>query len=101
MKRLGNAAGPWARATGGYLTAIVTPACDAMPPTLTATGTSDPGPTPCGTTAFTWNNPATSSGAEPAYCTDAPIPPILPVTGNNGALAFNWVTLPVTPAGEV
>ena len=84
-----------------YFTAIVTPACDAIPPTLTVTGAADPGPTPCGTTAFTCNNPAISPGADPAYCTVAPIPPIVTVTGNTGAVVFDGVTLPVTPAGKV
>src|ERR1019366_5544012 len=60
-----------------YFTAIVTPACEAIPPTLTVTGTADPSPIPCGTTAFTCINPATSPGADPAYCTVAPIPPIV------------------------
>ena len=85
------------RSRSAYLTAIVTPACDAIPPTLTVTGTAGPGPIPCGTTAFTCNNPA----ADPAYCTVAPMPPIVTVTGNDGALVFDGVTLPVTPAGKV
>src|SRR5580658_3238663 len=84
-----------------YFTAIVTPACDAIPPTLSVTGAADPGPAPSGTTAFTCSNPATSSGADPAYCTVASIPPMFAVTGNNGVLVFDCVTLPVTPAGEV
>jgi hypothetical protein len=84
-----------------HFTAMVTPDCDATPPTLTVTGTADPGETDGGTTALTCKTPATSPGAEPAYWTVASIPPILTVSGNKGDLVFDGVTLPVTPEGEV
>ena len=64
-------------------------------------GTAVPGVTACGTTAFTWNNPATAFPAEPANCTKASWPPIATFTGSSGVFKSLPVIAPVTPGGAV
>ena len=49
-----------------HFMAIVTPSGLDADPTVSMIGTVGPGFTPGGMVAFTWNNPATDSGAEPA-----------------------------------
>src|SRR5580658_5312827 len=84
-----------------YFTAIVTPACDCVPPMVRVIGTTEPVATPCGTTAFTCNSPAIESGADPAYCGATAIPPIVTVFGKTGMFNPDPGTLPFTPAGDV
>ena len=60
-----------------YWTAMVAPVCEGTPPTETMIGTAAPGDTDGGTTAFTWNRPATAAPAEPAYGTTASCPPVV------------------------
>ena len=84
-----------------YCTAMVTPFCDGTPPTDTLMGTDPPGDTDDGTTAFTWNSPATEAPAEPAYCTTASCPPMVTFTARTGVFRSVPITLPVTPCGDV
>src|ERR1035437_5427170 len=61
--------------------ATVTLAWEGFPPMFRTIGTELPGATPCGTSTFTCNTPATSPGTPPAYCTCALTPPTVAVTG--------------------